>query len=61
MKDTVFLASLTSVGLFGKGNLKSEVKAKPTALEAAQHFLDEEKRRVAIRDALILPAKFLEK
>ena len=41
MKDAVFLASLTSVGLFGKGNLKSEVKAKPTASEAAQHFLDE--------------------
>ena len=41
MKDAVFLASLTSVGLFGKGNLKSEVKAKATASEAAQHFLDE--------------------
>ena len=41
MKDAIFLASLTSVGLFGKGNLKSEVKAKATASEAAQHFLDE--------------------
>ena len=41
MKDAIFIAYLVQEGLFGNGNLKSEVKAKPTSSEAAAHFLDE--------------------
>jgi len=39
MKDVVFLAELNTKGLFS-GGLKAEVKAKSTAAEAADYFLD---------------------
>jgi len=39
MKDVVFLATLNQKGLFS-GDLKAGVKAKPTATEAADYFLD---------------------
>jgi len=39
MKDVVFLAQLNTKGLFS-GGLKAKVKSKPTAMEAADHFLD---------------------
>ena len=41
MKDPIFIADLVPEGLFGNGNLKSEVNAKPTPSEAASHFLEE--------------------
>ena len=41
MKDAYFIAHLVAKGLFGNGNLKSEVEAKPTKAEAALHFLNE--------------------
>ena len=41
MKDPMFLAGLTSAGLFAGGNLKDEVKARPTPADKAGHFLDE--------------------
>ena len=39
MKDVVFVAELNTKGLFS-GGLKADVKAKPTAPEAADYFLD---------------------
>ena len=39
MKDVVFLATLNQKGFFS-GGLKAEVKAKSTATEAADYFLD---------------------
>lgn len=41
MNDSMFLAGLTSAGLFAAGNLKDEVNARGTAAEKATHFLDE--------------------
>ena len=41
MKDPMFLADLTSAGLFATGNLKDEVKARSTPADKATHFLDE--------------------
>jgi len=39
MKDVIFLAALKTKGLFS-GGLKAEVKGMPTAIERADHFLD---------------------
>jgi len=39
MKDVVFLAELNTKDLFS-GDLKAQVKAMPTATEAADYFLD---------------------
>ena len=39
MKDVVFIVRLNKKGLFS-GDLKDKVKSKPTAMEAADHFLD---------------------
>ena len=39
MKNTVFVAALKSKGLFS-GDLKANMKALPTATEAAEYFLD---------------------
>ena len=39
MKDVVFLAKLNAKDLFS-GSLKAQVKAMPTATEAADYFLD---------------------
>jgi len=39
MKDPVFLAGLNEKDLFS-GDHKAKVKAKPTAIEAADYFLD---------------------
>ena len=39
MKDVVFLATLNQNGLFS-GDLKAELKAKSTAPQAADYFLD---------------------
>jgi len=37
--DVYFRSRLETAGLF-EGNLKEEVKAKPTSAEKAEHFLD---------------------
>ena len=37
--DVLFRSCLESAGLF-EGNLKEELKAKPTSAEKAEHFLD---------------------
>jgi len=39
MDDAVFRAKLGSAGLF-PGNLKEEIKSKPTVADKAEHFLD---------------------
>ena len=39
MKDFLFLAKLNSKSLFS-GDLKAQVKSKPTSTEAADYFLD---------------------
>ena len=41
MKDATFIARLQQAGLFGNGDLKSQVAAKETRQEAAAHFLNE--------------------
>ena len=39
MDDVIFRTKLHAAGLF-HGNLKDEVKTKPTSAEKAEHFLD---------------------